>query len=95
MFETTKNGDIKGVLNDWDMASYVELNNEIYSPTAKHRTGTIPFMARELLTKGTPGPPPHLYRHDLESFFYIIVWAAVHYSFKKKKRYPTCDELKR
>ncbi|KAH8080724.1 hypothetical protein BXZ70DRAFT_960187 [Cristinia sonorae] len=39
---------------------------------ARYRTGTGPFMAVELLQ---PGPTPrHLYRHDLESFFWVLAW---------------------
>ncbi|KAG5633023.1 hypothetical protein DXG03_008842 [Asterophora parasitica] len=38
-------------------------------------------MAVELMV---PNPPAHLYRHDLESFFYILIWAALHYDFKNK-----------
>jgi hypothetical protein len=35
---------------------------------ARHRTGTMQFMAIEVLEgKG------HTYRHDLESFFYVFV----------------------
>ena len=49
-------------------------------------------MALGLLRKE---PPVHLYRHDLESFFYILVWAAVHFDFKNKKRLPTHPALKR
>ncbi|KAG5649498.1 hypothetical protein H0H81_003462 [Sphagnurus paluster] len=84
MFDHTDGDIIKGILNDWDMASYVDENDEIQLSTATHRTGTVPFMARDLLVAGDP--PPHLYRHDLESFFYILVWAALHYDFTKKKR---------
>jgi serine/threonine protein kinase len=39
---------------------------------AVHRTGTGPYMAIDLLV--SEEPPLHLYRHDLESFFYILVW---------------------
>ena len=39
---------------------------------ARYRTGTGPFMALDLLA---PGPAPvHLYRHDLESFFWVLVY---------------------
>jgi serine/threonine protein kinase len=79
-----KPGTTKGILNDWDMASYLEDDDEIKLSTATHRTGTVPFMARDLLTDDTP--PPHLYRHDLESFFYILVWAALHYDFPRKEK---------
>ncbi|KAH8091035.1 hypothetical protein BXZ70DRAFT_1011293 [Cristinia sonorae] len=38
----------------------------------RYRTGTGPFMALDLLLyKHTP---QHLYRHDLESFFWVLVW---------------------
>ncbi|KAI0925192.1 hypothetical protein AcW2_005871 [Taiwanofungus camphoratus] len=38
----------------------------------RYRTGTGPFMALDLLEKGNP--PLHRYRHDLESFFFVLVW---------------------
>ncbi|KAJ8517498.1 hypothetical protein ONZ45_g5306 [Pleurotus djamor] len=40
-------------------------------------TGTGPFMARDLLQNKnkTIG---HLYRHDLESLFYVLIWSVVH-----------------
>lgn len=37
-----------------------------------YRTGTGPFMAVDLLAEGEV--PPHQYRHDLESFFFLLVW---------------------
>lgn len=37
-----------------------------------YRTGTGPFMALDLLREGTV--PRHIYRHDLESFFFVLVW---------------------
>ncbi|GLB43308.1 putative serine threonine-protein kinase Sgk2 [Lyophyllum shimeji] len=88
MFKVDAKDTVKGILNDWDMASYVDENNEIKLSTAKHRTGTIPFMARDLLVDEGTEPPPHLYRHDLESFFYILVWAAFHYDFARKVQRP-------
>ncbi|KAJ7232397.1 hypothetical protein C8J57DRAFT_1533121 [Mycena rebaudengoi] len=59
---------VYGVLNDFDLA--VQLNDEPRS-TSKQRTGTKPYMAIDLLV---PNPPLHLYRHDLESFLYILVF---------------------
>ena len=89
MFQV-KDGSTKGVVNDWDMASILNDDGEVPTSTAKHRTGTLPFMARDLLR---PNPPPHLYRHDLESFFYILVWSTIHYDLKNKVRLPVCKEL--
>ncbi|KZT64146.1 hypothetical protein DAEQUDRAFT_732997 [Daedalea quercina L-15889] len=44
---------------------------------ARYRTGTGPFMAVDLLRPGLP--PLHKYRHDLESFFYLYIYAAAAY----------------
>jgi hypothetical protein len=39
---------------------------------ASHRTGTVQFIAIEVLQgKG------HTYRHDLESFFYVFTWMCI------------------
>lgn len=73
---------LQGVLNDWDMAKFVDDPADLLN-VAHHRTGSPPFMAVELLGKA---PTPHLYRHDLESFLYVLIWAAVHYNFAEKKR---------
>ncbi|KAG5651797.1 hypothetical protein H0H81_007383, partial [Sphagnurus paluster] len=87
MFKKSSDGGVKGILNDWDMASKVDETDQVESSTAQHRTGTLPFMARDLLIDGNP--PPHLYRHDLESFFYILIWAALRYDFKSGTRLAT------
>jgi hypothetical protein len=69
-------------VNNWDMASHLDSKGEVSTSTACHRTGTIPFMAYNLLADK---PPVHIYQHDLESFFYILIWAAVHFDIKNKK----------
>lgn len=54
----------------------VDLGKELNSvPSgASHRTGTMQFMAIEVLHgKG------HTYRHDLESFFYVFIWMCIRY----------------
>ena len=43
-----------------------------------YRTGTGPFMALDLLDE-CHDPPPHRYRYDLESFFYVYACSAVTY----------------
>jgi hypothetical protein len=83
-----KNDTAIGILNDWDMASLLDLLGDATLSTARHRTGTVPFMAMELLHKN---PPAHLYRHDLESFFYILIWAAIHYDIPHKKHLSTTN----
>ncbi|KAF8068621.1 hypothetical protein FPV67DRAFT_1415344 [Lyophyllum atratum] len=58
-----------GVLNDFDLA--VLAGVRIFGG---ERTGTVPFMARELLTREYyDGKVERRYRHDLESFIWVLV----------------------
>jgi serine/threonine protein kinase len=55
----------KGMLIDLDLAKVRDS-----SPSgARHQTGTMQFMAVEVLRTAD-----HTYRHDLESFFYVLLW---------------------
>ncbi|KAF9048257.1 hypothetical protein BDZ89DRAFT_1253469 [Hymenopellis radicata] len=57
-----------GVLNDFDLSSFRDSSGA----SSKQRTGTRPFMAHELHEVDADGQPPrHIYRHELESLFYI------------------------
>ncbi|KAF5381483.1 hypothetical protein D9757_008133 [Collybiopsis confluens] len=72
-----REGDnVYGVLNDFDLSSFRTRMDE--GPTSKHRTGTKPFMAYDLLDTAWDKVPR--YRHDLESLFYIILILSCHYS---------------
>jgi hypothetical protein len=65
-----------GVLNDYDLSSLAT----VQGPDGNERTGTVPFMAIDLLTeKGQRGEVKHLYRHDLESFMWVLVWVSFRY----------------
>ncbi|KAJ4483914.1 hypothetical protein J3R30DRAFT_3368102 [Lentinula aciculospora] len=76
-----KNGEIYGVLNDWDLAIW--LNDQRDGPTSKFRTGTKPYMAHE--QHGIKWQGPHRFRHDLESVFYVILLLVSLYSSPKVK----------
>ncbi|EFY90647.1 serine/threonine-protein kinase Sgk2 [Metarhizium acridum CQMa 102] len=55
----------KGMLIDLDLAK-----EEGKGPSgARHRTGTMEFMAIEVLLGIS-----HTYRHDIEAFFYVLIW---------------------
>ena len=69
-------GKVHGVLTDYDLSSWTESLNSDYTKTSQQRTGTPPFMAHGLLD-GTEAL--HLYRHDVESLFYIMLILATHY----------------
>lgn len=85
MLRRSKDGTIIGVLNDWDMSSRVDEAGYAIPSITNHLIGTLPFMAYQLVTTRKP---KHAYRHDLESFFYILVWAAILYDLKAKTRGP-------
>ncbi|KAF5364524.1 hypothetical protein D9757_011323 [Collybiopsis confluens] len=71
-------GKVYGVLNDFDLSSFLPLRDE---PSSQWRTGTKPYMAYDLLTNWREGP---LYRHDLESLFYIMLILCCHYESPDK-----------
>jgi serine/threonine protein kinase len=64
-------GDPKGRLIDLDLAK--ELGS--MPSGATHRTGTMQFMAIEVLQGNG-----YTYRHDLESFFYVFLWMCIRIS---------------
>lgn len=67
-----KTGEPVGIVNDFDPASWVD------HPTSnKDRTGTIAFMAIDLLDGGLDGHIPRLYRHDIESFCWVLAYFTV------------------
>ncbi|PPQ91416.1 hypothetical protein CVT25_014304 [Psilocybe cyanescens] len=71
----------RGILNDFDMAAILNSDGKAdqSGPSPHHHiTGTRPFMARDLLDPGFP-KGPHFYRYELESFFYVLLWATGHY----------------
>ncbi|KAJ4469286.1 kinase-like domain-containing protein [Lentinula aciculospora] len=76
-----KDGEKYGVLNDWDLSSWI--NEQRDGPTSKFRTGTKPYMAHEQHSYGWQGP--HRFRHDLESLFYVILLLACLYTSPSAK----------
>ncbi|KIN99501.1 hypothetical protein M404DRAFT_810069 [Pisolithus tinctorius Marx 270] len=72
-----RDGDkVMGVLNDYDLSSLADSSNLL----GNERTGTMPFMAIDLLEEdGQDGKVEHLYRHDMESFIYVFIWISLQY----------------
>ncbi|KAJ3741299.1 protein kinase [Lentinula detonsa] len=70
-----QDGKIYGILNDFDLSSLVQdMSN---GSKSNQRTGTRPFMSIDLLHPIWEGG--HLYRHDIESLFYIMLCLACRY----------------
>ena len=74
--------EVCGVLTDYDLSSWTASLTLDYSKTSQQRTGTPPFMAYGLLDGRDA---LHLYRHDVESLFYIMLILATHYEVQAPK----------
>jgi hypothetical protein len=66
---SAETNDPVGILNDFDLATWVG-----HSTTNSDRTGTLPFMAIDLLDGELEDRIPQLYRHDLESFSWVLAY---------------------
>ncbi|KAI1159506.1 serine/threonine-protein kinase Sgk2 [Nemania serpens] len=62
-----------GMLIDLDLAKIRDSGPS----GARHQTGTMQFMAVEVLRK-----TDHTCRHDLESFFYVLLWMCARQSWR-------------
>jgi serine/threonine protein kinase len=62
-----------GMLIDLDLGKIVGSRRS----GARHQTGTVGFMAIQVLQKVA-----HTYRHDLESFFYVLLWICARRSWE-------------
>ena len=69
---------VYGVLTDYDLSSWAASLTGDYTKTLQQRTGTPPYMAHELLTGESD---IHLYRHDVESLFYIMLLLCARHEF--------------
>jgi hypothetical protein len=81
-----RNGEDYFVLIDFDLAVRVGQDGQPLGPRSRHRTGTLPFMAFELindmwLDEEAKGPrndaTVHCVRHDFESVLWVSLWCAV------------------
>jgi Fungal protein kinase len=74
-----------GVLNDFDLAHVRGMPR----PSGMERTGTMPFMALDLLTEdGWAGKVERLYRHDCESFAWVLLWICARYDNGAENKAP-------
>lgn len=65
--------DLVGMLNDFDLAAVMDPGTRSPPKTGWERTGTLPFMALDLL-RYSHGEIKRWYRHDLESFAWCLFW---------------------
>lgn len=71
------------ILIDYDMGAVLPTGDQSsYKVSSKHRTGTLPFMARALIqdawltsqAEGHRNHIKHLLCHDFESLFWVSLW---------------------
>ena len=80
----------QGVLIDLDFAARVDAHGNPPEGEAFPHAGTLQFRAFELVTPEKPLKA--YYRHDLESFFYSLLWIQNHYRNGKRFDSPeACD----
>lgn len=78
-----ENNLFEGMLIDLDMAKAVSEKTDI---SQGHRTGTIEFMAYEVLLGKA-----HTYIHDLESFLYVLIWLCSQDGWDKWQANPKAE----
>jgi serine/threonine protein kinase len=69
---------VYGVLTDYDLSSWKQDLENNSSETSQQCIGTPLYMAQELLRGRST---THLYRHDLESLFYIMLMTCGRHTF--------------
>ncbi|KAF9043064.1 hypothetical protein BJ165DRAFT_219511 [Panaeolus papilionaceus] len=70
-----------GVLNDFDLSKF-----DLEAPPGRDNTGTLPFMALDLLTtEGLQGKIKRLYRHDAEAFAWSFAYICLNHTLKGDK----------
>ena len=72
MYDASGTNDPMSIVNDFDLASWVN-----HPTTNNDRTGTIPFMAIDLLDGRFDDRIPRLYRRDMESFVWVLAYITV------------------
>ncbi|KAF7297561.1 Pkinase-fungal domain-containing protein [Mycena kentingensis (nom. inval.)] len=99
----------QGFLVDYDYAEFTESGRISFDEAFRHRvqltlvelekslkdvTGTRPFMAVEILD-AVPGSVKHACHHDLESFFWLLVWSMLRYTAVGHEYFPKtmCSKL--
>jgi hypothetical protein len=81
----------QGVLIDLDFAVRVAQHGDPLDGETFPHAGTLIFRAFDLLKPDKPLKA--YYRHDLESFFYTLLWIQTHYVDGKKFDHPEANRF--
>ena len=69
----------QGILIDFDLASLLDGNETNSIPTLNIRIGNAKYIAFDLMVDDAA--VTHANRHDIEAFFYILLWITGGYEF--------------
>jgi len=82
MYKRRGDGTIAGALIDFDLAILGGSQS-----TNTERTGTMPFMALDILSRiAVDTHWIHLYRYDVESFLWVAIWVCGTYEGGKERQ---------
>ena len=79
-----------GMLIDMDLATKVRDDGTNERSEAQQMTGTLQFMAIEVLEMALPQADHdlnHTYRHDLESFLYVFLHICISYGWPERQKW--------
>ncbi|KAK0205945.1 hypothetical protein DFS33DRAFT_1381028 [Desarmillaria ectypa] len=88
MYRIDSKGNILGVLNDFDLSLLLPIDEA----TSLRHTGTPPYMAFDLL-KEQKDSGLHLYCHDLEALFNVMLMICCHHSIIKEPQPHSTSQL--
>ncbi|CAE7224533.1 unnamed protein product [Rhizoctonia solani] len=80
-----------GFISDVDHVNILSLQREEASDLHTHRTGTLAFMATKLLLAMPGEHVPHSYLHDLESFFWVLLYLIAEHREGDAQLHPTAQ----
>ena len=85
-----RHNEDRGILNDYDLAHLSGRER----PSGFERMGTMPFMALDLLTEEAwRGKIERRYRHDCESFTWVLLWICCRYNNGKEISNPPLGDF--
>ena len=86
MYLRAQDGSVQGILHDWDVALPDDSTDQSSNRGAPLRLpSVVPFTAIDLLTqKALDGKVAILYRHELESLIWVLVWRVCCYDHDGK-----------
>ncbi|KAK0462336.1 uncharacterized protein EV420DRAFT_1304426 [Desarmillaria tabescens] len=83
MFYRHRTHGIRGCLNGFNNSSASTGDGPSNGAAdVPFRAEAVPFMALDIIDE-YKAPMPRFYRHDLESFVYLLVWAGVHFDIRR------------